>query len=81
MIEVNNFLTGETKKLDINIGGGGHGGGDKRFIAGFMQSYKKGEMPVSSLAQSIESHIMAFLAEKSRVEGGIPQNVFNIELE
>lgn len=75
VIEVTNFLTGETKKLNLNIGESGHGGGDKGFIANFMKAYQKGDMLTSTLEQSIESHVMAFLAEKSRIEGGAPQNV------
>ncbi|HBT63377.1 MAG TPA: oxidoreductase [Ruminococcaceae bacterium] len=75
VVEVSNFLTGETRALDLNIPGGGHGGGDKGFIMEFMRAYQKGEEPVSTLPQSIESHVMAFLAEKSRNAGGIPQSV------
>ncbi len=75
VVEVSNFLTGETRKIDLNITESGHGGGDKRFIADFMRAYQNGEMFASTLEQSIESHVMAFLAEKSRTEGGIPQTV------
>jgi len=74
-IEASNFLTGETEKYELNIAEGGHGGGDKGFIAEFMRLYPKGEVLPSDLDQSIESHIMAFLAEKSRIEGGVPQDI------
>ncbi|HBR01774.1 MAG TPA: hypothetical protein DD738_04105, partial [Ruminiclostridium sp.] len=43
VVEVSNFLTGETRALDLNIPGGGHGGGDKGFIMEFMRAYQKGE--------------------------------------
>ncbi len=75
VIEVSNFLTGETKTLELNITENGHGGGDKGFIMEFMRAYQQGEEPASTLPQSVESHVMAFLAEKSRKEGGIPQSV------
>ena len=48
---------------------------DIGFIENFMKAYPKGDMLTSTLEQSIESHVMAFLAEKSRIEGGAPQNV------
>ncbi len=75
VIEVSNFLTGEIKTMDLNITETGHGGGDKGFIMEFMRAYQQDEEPASTLPQSVESHVMAFLAEKSRNEGGIPQSV------
>ena len=53
----------------------GHGGGDVRMLEEFLE-FLRGDRPMSgtltTLETSIESHRMALLAEKSRIEGGIP---------
>jgi predicted dehydrogenase len=55
--------------------GGGHGGGDDRMMAAFVERARRrrdGEPvdePATSLAVSIESHLMAFAAEESRASG------------
>lgn len=74
-IETTDFRTDETTAYDLNISEGGHGGGDKGFVIDFMESYLKGEQFSSTLDKSIESHVMAFLAEKSRVNGGQFQSI------
>jgi len=75
VVEFTDFLTGETKNINLDITEGGHGGGDKGFITEFMRGYQNDEELASTLSQSVESHVMAFLAEKSRKECGIPQSV------
>ncbi|NLN50104.1 MAG: Gfo/Idh/MocA family oxidoreductase [Acholeplasmataceae bacterium] len=48
----------------------GHGGGDAGFMINFMESYLSGKEFASTLEKSIESHVMAFAAEDSRLNGG-----------
>lgn len=50
---------------------GGHGGSDTVFIDNFMKSYLHGEKFDSTLAMSIESHVIAFGAEASRLKNGV----------
>ena len=55
------------------IGYGGHGGGDEALMAVFLASVRSTPpgrplASLSSLAASVESHIMAFAAERSRRE-------------
>ena len=62
-----------TQRIDITRLGidlSGHGGGDIRLISDFLDYFKgKGEVRTSA-AVSLESHLMAFTAEKSRKNGG-----------
>lgn len=52
----------------------GHGGGDSRMVRDFTQavSRRDGSLLTSNLAHSMESHLMGFQAEKSRLSGGEP---------
>ena len=49
---------------------GGHGGVDTGFIINFMETYLNNKPFDSTLAMSIESHVMAFAAEESRLQNG-----------
>lgn len=49
---------------------GGHDGGDEGFIKNFMQTYLFNEPFDSKIGVSIESHVMAFAAEQSRINNG-----------
>ena len=49
---------------------GGHDGGDEGFIKNFMQTYLYNEPFDSEIGVSIESHVMAFAAEQSRINNG-----------
>jgi len=48
--------------------GDGHGGGDWRLVRDWLQavSQHKPELLTSTIDASIESHVMGFMAEKSR---------------
>jgi predicted dehydrogenase len=56
----------ETSKLS-----GGHGGGDHRLVRDWIQAVtqKNPALLTSTIDASIESHVMGFMAEKSRVTG------------
>jgi predicted dehydrogenase len=50
--------------------GQGHGGGDEALMAGFVNSLRTGGSQALTLGrQSLESHLLAFAAEKARIEG------------
>ncbi len=70
LIEVTNFKTEQTKQYEIETTATGHGGSDKKFIINFMEAYLNNGKFNSTLLSAVESHIMAFLAEKSRINGG-----------
>ncbi|MGL4737101.1 MAG: Gfo/Idh/MocA family protein [Cellulosilyticaceae bacterium] len=51
----------------------GHGGGDNRMIAEFIELVREGKMPtpaITSIEQSLQSHYIALAAERSRLNGG-----------
>ncbi|OPH56565.1 oxidoreductase [Paenibacillus ferrarius] len=71
-IEVIDFATGTAKQISLEIPGGhiGHGGGDFGLIRDFIklvQEDGKGD-GLTSAAQSVQSHLMAFAAERSRLD-------------
>lgn len=69
-VEIQRF--GDNKKTVINpqMMTGGHGGGDHGIMEDFIALIKKGGgMALTSADISVESHIMAFAAEESRVTG------------
>ncbi|MFV0380220.1 MAG: Gfo/Idh/MocA family oxidoreductase [Anaerorhabdus sp.] len=49
----------------------GHGGSDYRFTSSFVNALNKKEDAKTSIHNSIESHLMAFAAEKSRIENRV----------
>ena len=70
------FLTGTITKWDISIEedknsgyqGSGHGGGDWRLVTDWINAVKNqnSSLLTSTIDASVESHIMGFMAEKSR---------------
>lgn len=61
------------KESDNNFG---HGGGDIRMICNIVDEYEnKDVVEVTPLAQSMSSHMLGFAAERSRLNGGIPEKV------
>jgi len=71
------FLTGEEKIFDNkveeveNYSNSGHGGGDWRLVADWVMavSQQNKDLLSSGIEASIESHLMAFAAERSRLKG------------
>ncbi len=59
----------------IDTSGSGHGGGDRGFVYSIIDYffYGKQNPDISSLEVSMASHIMAFAAEESRLNGGKPE--------
>jgi predicted dehydrogenase len=66
------FRTGKSTVFD-NSGSDGHGGGDWRLVRNWLQavSQRNPDLLTSTIDASIESHIMGFMAEKSRKTGKI----------
>lgn len=61
------------KKTDWANSTDGHGGGDWRLVADWIQAVdqQKSSLLTSTIDASIESHIMGFAAEKSRLENKV----------
>jgi predicted dehydrogenase len=55
--------------------GSGHGGGDFELMAAFIESLRGGDAETArtTAEQALESHLLAFAAEKARLEGQVVQ--------
>lgn len=68
----------EKTVIDINALGaesGGHGGGDARLVDSLYAIFTCTAQSRTSLAESVESHLMGISAEESRLNGGIHVSV------
>ncbi len=73
------FRTGEREVLETRVldrdeyAGSGHGGGDWRLMANWVEAVARQDASLltSSLDASVESHVMAFAAERSRHNGTV----------
>jgi predicted dehydrogenase len=75
ILDVFHFPTRQRILWDVrehSAGLGGHGGGDHRLVRDFVQAVSRGDpsLLTSTLEASMESHLMGFLAEESRLSGG-----------
>lgn len=78
-LEIHDFRTGTTRTWESDVveddddSQSGHGGGDWRMVADFVQAvaHQDGACLTSTIDQSIESHLMAFAAERSRLNGTV----------
>jgi predicted dehydrogenase len=76
---VHDFRTGEHTVLEATAidvdqySGSGHGGGDWRLMANWVEAVatKDASLLSSGLDASVESHVMAFAAERSRTRGTV----------
>lgn len=69
--EHTDFLTGKKTRWEMSTDG--HGGGDWNLLADWIQAVATQDKSIlsSSIDASVESHIMGFTAEKSRVKGTV----------
>jgi len=68
-IEVRDFTDRSKDKITIKPFASGHSGGDHGFINSVLAAIRGEREDRSSAQESVESHFMAFAAEKSRTEG------------
>lgn len=64
---------GEPRKVEVPAADSGHGGGDFGLMRDFLQVVREGGESRSSAKASLQSHLICFAAEKSRLEGRIVQ--------
>ncbi|WP_145036071.1 Gfo/Idh/MocA family protein [Paenibacillus sp. Y412MC10] len=74
-IEIIHFGSGKVERISFADRGGhvGHGGGDMGLIKDFLRLVQTGgnNQGLTSASRSVQSHLMAFAAEQSRVDGRI----------
>ena len=61
--------TFEERIINIRTNASGHGGGDAGIMEDFTASLSAGESTRSAISASVESHMMAFAIERSRLTG------------
>ena len=73
----------DVEEVDLRVSGdmvgayGGHGGGDERLAADFVK-FVRGEKPslaCTSVFDSVAGHLSVYRADKSRENGGAPQEI------
>ena len=70
-IEIHDHLTGQTEEVDITSASSGHGGGDFGIVEGFVRAVRGEAPPLTTAREALESHLLAFAAEQSRLEGSV----------
>ena len=69
-IEVSGFASGKREIVKTPVSKYGHGGGDHGIMEDFTANVREGRTKsLTSGEVSVQSHLMAFAAERSRVEG------------
>lgn len=69
-IEVHDFRTGGTERLSVDVSGN-HCGGDEALVAAWLAFLRGEAEPPTPLAESLDSHRMAFAAERARLGGTV----------
>lgn len=71
-ITIFDFLTGQKSEITIPSQDSGHGGGDRGIVASFLKEVRhyNGQESLTSASASVRSHLIAFAAEKSRLNRG-----------
>ncbi|MEV0775560.1 Gfo/Idh/MocA family oxidoreductase [Streptomyces sp. NPDC050428] len=76
-VTVTDFVTGQEETLVLGLegpdAGSGHGGGDERLVDAFLDALTTGDPThiLSDPATSLESHMVAWAAERSRRSGTV----------
>jgi predicted dehydrogenase len=68
-IELTDHAGGATESIPVATASGGHGGGDSGVMFGFLDALRRGTRPQTGVADSLESHVLAYAAEEARVSG------------
>jgi predicted dehydrogenase len=70
-IEIHEHGTGRIEEIPIGLGQGGHGGGDSGIVASFIRALNGDTSGTTTARESLESHLMSFAAEQSRLDGTV----------
>lgn len=70
-IEVRDHLTGKVETVPVAAADGGHGGGDFGVVRSFVAAQHGEAEAMTNARESLESHLMAFAAEESRLKGTV----------
>jgi hypothetical protein len=68
---VHDHLTDRREDIEIPAAASGHGGGDFGIVRSFIHAVRGDGEPLTTGRESLESHLMAFAAEESRISGAM----------
>ncbi len=68
-LDIHDHLTGRHESIDIQNQASGHGGGDFGIMRSFVRAMHGEASALTTARESLESHLMAFAAEESRLSG------------
>jgi hypothetical protein len=79
-LRIADFAAGQTREWDVSKASAdlsGHGGGDVRMVRDFATAVAKRDpgLLATNLAVSMESHLAGFMAEESRLAGGVLKEI------
>lgn len=69
VIDVTDHVGGATESIPIAEPRGGHGGGDNGVVGAFLDTVRNQRQPLTAAVESLESHLLAFAAERARLSG------------
>ena len=72
-LNVYDFASGEMAVIHVKPGMNGHGGGDEGIVRSFLNAVRNRDADgqnLSSAEEAVKSHLLAFAAEESRLNGG-----------
>lgn len=71
-LTLHTFRSGEVRSIPIGEAAGGHGGGDHGLMEAYVRALRGEERGMRTSARdALESHLMAFAAEASRLNDGV----------
>ena len=70
-IEIHDHITDKVELIEIAQGQGGHGGGDNKIVESFVEAVQGVAPPLTTGRESLESHLMAWAAEESRLNATV----------
>lgn len=71
-ITLRDHRSGASEQIEVQDADSGHGGGDFGIVAGFLRAARgETEPDLPTVADSLESHLLAFAAEEARVERSV----------
>ena len=68
-IEVTDHKSGATRRIELASARTAHGGADPRLFQGFLAAVRGEAEPLTTAAESLWSHRMAFAAHRAAEEG------------
>ena len=70
-IEIHDHLTNRREDIEIPVAQSGHGGGDTQIVRSFVQAVRGEAEALTHARESLESHLLAFASEESRLNGTV----------